>query len=136
MPEENKAVQLKICEAINQGDSEALNDLYAPDFGNHAVQLTGLEANMQMLKAVLTTVFTDYEFKVEEIIAEGDNVAVRGVFTGTHSGEFMDRPATGKRVSVAQLEFNRFVDGKLAEHRGGLNMWELIQQIDAVPADE
>jgi predicted ester cyclase len=47
------------------------------------------------------TVFTDYEFKVEAIIAEGDDVAVRGVFTGTHSRVFMDRPATGKRVSVA-----------------------------------
>lgn len=135
MSEVNKAVMRRVYEMISRRDLAIFDDLFSPDYVNHAVQMSGLQANKEMLKLFFAA-FPDATFTIEEIIAEGDKVAVRGIFQGTHTGAFMGQPPTGKQVTVAILEMNRLADGKVVEHRGGVNMMELMQQLDLVPAPQ
>jgi predicted ester cyclase len=70
---------------------------------------------------------------VEDIAAEGDTVAARVAFRGTHRGEFWGIPPTGKEVAFSSMEVNRVVDGKVEEHWVEINLLGLVQQLGAIP---
>jgi predicted ester cyclase len=69
------------------------------------------------------------------MVAEGDLVSARFVFTGTHQGEFMGVPATGKRVEVEGFDLVRVRDGRATEHWGQMDAMALMQQLGAIPAE-
>jgi len=121
--EENKAIIRRFFEAVNKRDAALLDELMAPDYVDHALQLRGLEANKQ---AFLQTYkgFTDWHETVEDIIAEGDKVWVRFKGMGTHTGEYQEclpsigkitLAPTGKRITITGVVIYRIVHGKIAE---------------------
>ena len=59
--------------------------------------------------------FPDLHARIDDLVAEGDRVAVRLTFRGTHQGEFLGVPATGRTVEYVSHEFYRFADGLVAE---------------------
>jgi steroid delta-isomerase-like uncharacterized protein len=67
------------------------------------------------------------------MVAEGDTVVTYKTFTGTHWGEFMGIPATGKRVTVRVMDFIRIRDGKVAEHWNIVDVAGLLAQLGAMP---
>jgi predicted ester cyclase len=69
-------------------------------------------------------------------VAAEDKVAARIRFRGTHRGEFMGIPATGREVTFASMEMNRVVGGKVAEHWVLIDMLGLLQQLGAAPAPQ
>ena len=71
---------------------------------------------------------------LEEVLAEGNKVAVRLTFSGTHQGEFMGLPATGKRFTIAGMNVFRVEGSKIAENWPQLDMLGLLQQLGAIPA--
>ena len=71
---------------------------------------------------------------IHEIYESGDRVFARGSFSGTHTGDFMGMPPTGKEISVTEMNFDRFADGKPHEHRAEAGMVGLMQQLGAIPA--
>ena len=76
----------------------------------------------------------DMDFRVEDMIAEGDLVASRNVWHGTHTGPFRGMPPTGKKVTVTAMGFSRIKDGKVLEHWGQVDFLGLLQQIGVLPA--
>jgi predicted ester cyclase len=80
----------------------------------------------------LRAAFPDLQLTVENIIAEGDFVAISLTARGTHQGTFQGIPPTGKSVTVSAFEVVRIENGKLAEHWGGPDTLNLLQQIGAV----
>ena len=78
--------------------------------------------------------FPDGRHTIHEAYEIGDRVCTRGSFTGTHTGAFMGLPPTGKKIHVTFLNLDRFVDGKLAEHRSETDMMGLLQQLGAIPS--
>jgi steroid delta-isomerase-like uncharacterized protein len=74
----------------------------------------GPEAAKKVISAWLKA-FPDFKFKIEDLVAEGDKVAVRYTFTGTHQGKFWGIPPTGKRISATQTNIIRFENGKMVE---------------------
>src|ERR671912_487455 len=114
--EENKALCNRGAEAINRGDFDAIDEIYAPD-------------NAQKLKEMLIEVrqaFPDFYGMNVIQIAEGDQVLNRTVLHGTHLGEFQGLTPTGKRVTVEALSIDRVVDGKSVEQE--LEVARSIQQ--------
>lgn len=77
--------------------------------------------------------FPDIQWTLEEIIAEGDNIAARFTMRGTHQGTFFAVPPTGKKINVNAMNFYRFSDGKIVEEFGQPDLLGLLQQIGAVP---
>jgi predicted ester cyclase len=79
--------------------------------------------------------FPDLRLTVEDLMAEGDRVAARVTFRGTHKGPFQGIPPTNRQVTFTSIEMNRMVDGKVAEHWVEIDLLGLLQQLGAVPAE-
>ena len=94
--------------------------------------LEGLEAWRQFTGPFVEA-FPDLRLTVEDIMAEGDMVAARVAFDGTHRGEFQGIPPTGKEVAFTSIEVNRVVDGKGEEHWVEIDLLGLMQQLGAIP---
>jgi predicted ester cyclase len=66
-------------------------------------------------------------------MAEGDKVAVRQTWRGTHSASFQGIPPTGKRITFTSIEIYRAAGGKLVEEWVELDVFGLLQQLGAIP---
>ena len=90
-------------------------------------------ATWRQFSGSFTEAFPDIRLTVEDIMAEGDMVAARVAFRGTHRGEFQGIPPTGNEVAFTSIEVNRVVDGKVEEHWVELDLFGLMQQLGAIP---
>lgn len=136
--EQNKQVVRQYIEAFNRQDIERLGQLVSST--NQSFEFSGIHSSMdwnrtQQFFAVFWTAFPDLSAKIEEIVAEGDKVAIRVINTGTHKGDFQGIPPTGKKVSFEGRDFMTLRDGKIVEQQAGIDMMELMQQIGAIPAE-
>ena len=108
----------------------------APDYVAHVPAapgpLEGLEAWRQF-SGPFAEAFPDLRLTVQDIVAEGDTVAARVDFHGTHRGEFQGIPPTDKQVAFTSIEINRVVGGKVEEHWVELDLLGLMQQLGAIP---
>lgn len=134
--EENKAVVLRYVEEVwNRHDLDAIDGLVSPDYVNHAASTEEYRRGGARLAVEwLLSVFPDHRFDVENAVAEGDTVAVRGTMTGTHEGELVGIAPTGERVAAQQSHWFRVVDGKLAEHWAVRDDLGLMRQLGVMPS--
>ena len=77
--------------------------------------------------------FPDMRVEVEDMVADGEKVAHRFTFYGTHKGEFLGVAATGKLVTAAGMHFNLFAAGKCVEVWQVLDTFRFLTEIGAVP---
>jgi predicted ester cyclase len=77
--------------------------------------------------------FPGYDLKVEELVAEGDMVSLRAVFSGIHQGEFQGIAATGREVSLPVMLMYRIEGNKIAQFWMSADSLSLLQQLGAVP---
>jgi predicted ester cyclase len=85
-----------------------------------------------MLK-VFYAAFPDARHTFEDFVAEGDKVALRFTFKGTHTGDFQGIPPTGKPVTISGSVVDRIVDGKIVEHWSLIDTMGLMQQLGVIP---
>lgn len=134
--EQNKEVSRRWIDVFNARDDAAEADVRAPDYVAYApaslepAPLDG-EAWPKFLAGFVEG-FPDLQLTVEDAVAEGDLVAQRVHFAGTHTGVFQGLPPTNKHVEFSGLELNRFVDGRVAEHWFQLDALSLLQQLGLV----
>jgi steroid delta-isomerase-like uncharacterized protein len=123
-------------EVMNEGKLEVIDELCSQDFVDHN-PLPGTSPDFAGLKDFVTQVrsaFPDIETTAEDILVEGDRLAVRSTIRGTHKGDFMGIPASGKKVEVSNYDFVRFENDQAAEHWGTIDSAALMEQIGATPA--
>jgi steroid delta-isomerase-like uncharacterized protein len=135
----NRATFTRFCDAMNTGDpeliSKTIDELVEPDAQIRTplpIEATGA----QLLKEVfgrLRRAFPDLRVNVEDVIAEGDKVVSRNSVTGTHKGEYMGIPPTGKSISYNEIFIARFVDGRVAETWGVVDVLSQMRQLGALP---
>lgn len=135
--EQNKQVVRQYIEAFNLQDIERMGQLVSST--NQSFQFSGMPPSMnwdrvKQLYAAFWSAFPDLSAKIEEMVAEGDKVAIRVINTGTHNGEFQGIPSTSKKVSFGGRDFLTLRDGKIVDQRASVDMMELMQQIGAIPA--
>ena len=120
--EANKGVVLRWIEAYNERDMQAEADARAPGYLAHVPAAPGPLDSEGWSRFVATfgEAFPDLRLTVKEILSEGDMVAARVAFHGTHRGEFQGIPPTGRQVAFTSIEVNRVVGGKVEEHWVGL----------------
>ena len=83
---------------------------------------------------MLRSAFPDLNATIEDMVAEGDKVAIRITWKGTQKGDFMGVPPTGKSVSFGVMDIVRVAEGKCVEHWGETDFMGLMQQLGAIPA--
>ena len=134
---DHSSAMRRLYELINSGDIDGFGDLLAEDFVEHA-EAPGLEPNREGVKQLFrmyTAAFPDLRMEAEDVLVSGDKVVARVRGTGTHQGEFMGIPGTGKSVDVQLIDIIRFGDDGLAhEHWGVFDTLAMMQQLGALPA--
>ena len=136
--EQNKALVRQLVEdAINQGNMSVIEEFLIPDFIEHEELPPGIPPGREAPKVLFTmlrSAFPDLKATIEHLIAEGDEVVLHMTWTGTHEGEFMGIPPTGKRISINVIDILGMAEGKLVEHWGVMDSMTMMQQLGVVPA--
>ena len=131
--EENKELVRRFYrEVINERKVDAIDDLLTEDFV-HNSEGRGREGQKPAVQMFLAG-FSDLHDEVELILAEGDLVAAHQTWTGTHDGEFLGVPATGKKVSFESTAVLRVADGQIAQAWDIVDIAGLFSQIGSPPA--
>ena len=137
MSEENKAiVRQQEEELFTQGNLDAADEVYAPDYVSHdpsnSEEVRGLEA-AKRAASDYRQAFPDLRVTVEDLIAEGDRVAARLRFRGTHLGELDGIAPTGRRVDCTGIVISRIEEGKIAEDWANFDDLGMMRQLGLIP---
>jgi len=133
--EENKAIVRRYQEILNANDLDALDQVVAADISTPDIMPgmpPGIEGARQAHKIGIAGM-PDWHVTIEDLIAEGDKVAARITMTGTHTGDFVGIPPTGRRIKITGMYIARIANGKIVEHRGVEDAVGLLQQLGAMP---
>jgi steroid delta-isomerase-like uncharacterized protein len=130
---DNKATMRRIYEEVfSQGDFDLGEELLADDFVEHEELPPGIPPGKEAPRALMSMMrgaFPDFHVTVEEMLEDGSKVISRVRFAGTHQGEFMGMPTTGKPFDIAAIDFVEFRDGKAVAHWGVMGMTAMMQQL-------
>jgi len=136
MSEANKALIRRLVEEIqNQHNVDAFDEFFAPSFVNYD-PLPGLPGTLEgakQLHRMLFAAFPDLKMTIHDQAAEGDKVWTRKTGSGTHRGELLGVPATGKQVSWNIIDIMSIRNGKVTEHWVVADVRSLMRQLGAVP---
>ena len=134
----NKATLRRFDRAINTGDAELISktieEVFEPDVLIRTplpIQATGAQAIKEVF-ATLRRAYPDLHITVEDLIEEGDRVVSRNTVTGTHQGEYMGLPPTGKSVTYNEIFICRFVNGRIAETWGVVDVLSQMKQLGVI----
>ncbi len=138
MSEANKALFRRfVDEVVNQKNMATLDELMDANFVEHNPapgQEPGTEG-MKKLMNMFFTAFPDMQSHVDLMVAEGDIVAGRMTTTGTHQGDLMGIPATGKKITMTETHIVRIANGKAVEHWGNADELGMMQQLGVIPSE-
>jgi steroid delta-isomerase-like uncharacterized protein len=135
MPDDPKKLLRRFYDGVSSGDLSIIDELLADDLVEHE-RFPGIESNKAGVKqifAIYRSAFPDLHIEAHEMLTEGDLACARITSTGTHQGEFMGMPATGKRIEVDSIDIVRFRDGQAVEHWGITDVKTMMQQLGAIP---
>ena len=132
--EQNKAIATRFVEEIFvRGSFEAVDELLADDFVGHTWPSTG-DGRADLKRAIerVSKGLADPEFLIDDMIAEGDRVAVRLTASATQAGEFMGMPGSGKRYTIGEIHIFRMRDGRVVEHWHQFDQLAMMRQLGAM----
>src|SRR5690348_16473355 len=134
--EENKRILARGFDALNKQDVNT----FAEDIGEGYVNYSfpdarGPEGFRQMI-GMFFAAFPDMHVDVADMIAEGEKVASRGTMRGTHRGEFMGIPATGKPIEIGYSDVWRFENGKAVENWVQMDILGMLRQLGVARSEE
>lgn len=138
LTQENKAIVTRWVDKFwNQQDRDVIDELLSPNYILHNPDgpVHGPEAFKQF-SAAFHTAIPDLHVTVETMLAEGDKVVWRYHLQGTHDGELLGIPPSGKPVVLTGIIISRFANGKWEEDWQNNNLVGLLQQIGAIPTPE
>lgn len=131
MSEPNKAIVRRLYEELNRGNFAAFDELIADSFVEHEV-VPGVEPTKAGVRALfedMRAAFEGFAMVPEDLLAEGDKVVARVVMRGTHRGEFMGIPASGRPLALPMADFFRIAGGQVVEHWGLSDSGAMLQQL-------
>lgn len=132
--EENKRIVQRLRkEIMSEGNIDLIDEIFAEDVIDHTPlgEARGREAVKETTEA-FRSAFPDLSVTVEHLIAEGDIVAARVTFRGTHEGELQGIEPTGEEVEFEVIGFLRLSDGRIVERWMRPDRLALMQQLGAV----
>ena len=133
---DHAATTRRFYDLINAGDVEGFGELMVDDFVEHE-ETPGLAPTKEGVKEffrMFMAAFPDLRMAPQDVLPSGDKIVARIRVTGTHHGEFMGMPATGKSIDVQAIDIVRFDDDGLAsEHWGVFDVMGMMEQLGVVP---
>jgi len=133
-----KTVVRRIFEdGMNAGRIDLYQELIHPEYVNHdfPAPVQGVEG-FTNVDRMFRVAFPDLRVVIEDEVVAGDRIATRGYFTGTHTGEFMGMPATGRAIRCSYSDIWRLEGGKGRENWVQMDMLGMMQQLGAGPSEQ
>ena len=130
-----KLVRRIFDEVWNIGNVSLIDELLAPSYVDHNPS-PGAPPDRQGYQVMVNqfrSAFPDINFTFDQVLTEGDRVAIRLTGRGSHQGVFMGIAPTGKQVSFGGMTFLHMQDGKVTESWGISDIPGLMGQLGAVP---
>ena len=135
--EQNKSVVQRAFDSMSEGRDQFLaehDEIYGENLVGHFSGMPPVDRDMHRQFGLATySSFPDLKRPVEDLIAEDDKVVARWSSVGTHSGDFMGTPPTGKTVRTTGITIFRLADGKIVEEWSESDMLGMLQQVGALP---
>jgi predicted ester cyclase len=126
--EENKARFLWMVDELNKGHVDFINEAFSPNFMLSTPTTPGWPRGLEGARKMITQLrahIADLHATVEDILAEGDKVAIRWTFRGAYQGEARTGfPNPGEPITVVAISFYRFVNGKIEDDWGVDSLWQ------------
>ena len=136
MSEQHKALVRKFYELLDKGDMPGMTALFADSlawrFTGQPAPLT--KATIGGLIQGFSVAFPDMQQSLDTQVAEGDWIVTPLTFRGTHTGNLMGIPPSGKRVEMRGINLHRVSGDKIVEAETVVDMMAMMQQIGAVPS--
>ena len=131
----NKSIARETAERLfNQGDLSVVDELIAADAVDHCEPPgTDCRQHFRQVATMLRGAFPDLRMEIVNMVAEGDQVAVHLLMSGTHQGPFMGIAPTGKTFATDQMRFMRFRDGQMTDSWAVFDWLAWRQQLGAAP---
>lgn len=117
---------------LEQKDFAALSGLMREDYIQHNPLVGQGRKGFQDFFEAWFKASPDFKFELKQIVSEGDKVWVYGTYSGTHKGDWLGIPATGKAYKMDAVDIFRVQDGKLAEHWDVLDVYNLFKQLGVI----
>ena len=127
----NKAIVREMVEKTNRGDAEGAVACTSPECLLNGEPF-GREGDLQRTK-MFATAFPDGKWTIEDMVAEGNSVAVRYTFEGTHLGPFGDIPPSKNSVKFSGISLYRMTGGMFSQIWEGYDKFDILQQLGAIP---
>jgi steroid delta-isomerase-like uncharacterized protein len=133
----NKAIARRYLEQVfNERRVDLFEEFLVADCRIHGAGIaSGRDAAREWL-AITGVTFPDMQLTFEDMIAEGDKVVIRAVFSGTHQGKLFGIPATGKRVTQSSVFIFRLAKGEIVEGWYVTNDLDLVKQLGEAPVQQ
>jgi len=135
MPLNNKTIAHRLYNEVwNERNLGLVDELMSPSHALHHANESGSQIGPQAYKATVTRFvngFPDLEFTVNDIIVEGNKLAVAWTMAGTHRGEFYGVPPTNRKMSAEGITIHLIEKGKILESYSSWDTWGLMRQIGA-----
>lgn len=136
--EANKQLVRQFVQQVkNDRNLDKLGDFFAADYKEHNETVASFGpgvAGYQKFLGHLFAAFPDDHVEIELLAGDGDLVAYRAREKGTHKGEFLNIPATGKAATWTEIQFFRIRNGKVIEHWVDVDIFSWFQQLGIIPA--
>lgn len=132
-----KVVRRLYEEVWNKRKLEAVSEIIAPTHALNDPHLSGSAVGPEAYRSIVAqfiAAFPDFQFSIEDLIAEKNKVVVSWTITGTHKREFRGVPATNKRISFDGVSINHVANGKIIESFVTMDYLGLMQQLGVIPA--
>jgi len=133
---DNKALVRRFVDEVQSGGNiDLIDEVCSPGFVNHSAppEIPADREGLKILTAMFRGAFPDSHFTIEDMVAEGDKVVTRKTFHGTHEGEFMGMPPSGRAVSMGLIDIVRISDGRVVEHWSVGDSLGMMQQLGVIP---
>jgi steroid delta-isomerase-like uncharacterized protein len=119
----------------NEGQAAVFGEVFAPDYVDHnpAPGQTPDREGFRQLAAAFRAALPDMHSTVDDLVAEGDQVAWRYTLRATHLGPLLGIPATGKHVTLTGISIDRFAGGQIVERWSQLDTLGLMRQLGVIP---
>jgi steroid delta-isomerase-like uncharacterized protein len=133
--QENKAIVRRFVEELeNQHNLDLIDEFFSPDFIDYSGRSNPpSRESLRPFFTYLFNAFPDIHFTILQQLAEGDQVMTYKIFSGTHLGDFMGIPPTGKQVAFDNIDIFSVKDGKLTGHWAVGDHLSLMQQLGVIP---
>jgi steroid delta-isomerase-like uncharacterized protein len=133
---DHEATTRRVYELINAGDIDGFGELLADGMVEHE-DVPGFARDRDGVMAFfrsMVAAFPDMRMTPDDVLVDGDKAVARVTTTGTHRGEFMGMPATGRSIDVQVIDIMRYDgDGRVAEHWGVFDALLMMRQLGAIP---